>query len=450
MRTVKDFRDYIEILEKNNFIVRVKKKVSTKYEISAILKRAQKEIGMAVFFEKVDGYDVPVVGNIVGTPEMYQLAFSTSREKIPQKFSARLGERVEPRIVEDGAVKQVVVKEGEVDLLKQFPIVTHYELDGGPYITGGIAIARYPSGLQNSSFNRLQVVGKKECLIRMMPPQHLGRIQEESEKTGKPLEVAIVIGVDPYTMVSSATKLPYGDDHLQFAGALRGEPVELVKCETIDVMVPANAEIVIEGEVLPGMRTAEGPFADFMGFYVPVMENHVFHVKGVTHRKNPLYYTVLAPSMDQNNLVALPHEAVIFRAVKNAVPTVKGVRASPIFLNCFISINKRNKGEAKNAIMAAFGVDRWLKTCVVVDEDVDIFDSDDVLWAISTRAQLDNGVVVIPDALGFPRDPYRLHGTVKIGIDATLPLDIPKKEFERARIPGEEKIRLNEYLQPAK
>jgi 2,5-furandicarboxylate decarboxylase 1 len=280
----------------------------------------------------------------------------------------------------------------------------------------------------------------------MMPPQHLGRLQEEAERMGKVLEVAIVIGVDPFMMFSSATKLPYGDDHLQFAGALRGEPIELVKCETIDVMVPSNAEIVIEGEVLPGEREPEGPYADFMGFYVPVMDNHVFRVTAITNRENPIYYTILAPSMDQNNLIALPHEATIFKAVNTAAPKVKGVRTSPIFTNCLISIKKQHEGEAKNAIMAAFGVDRWLKTCIVVDDDVNIFNSDDIFWAISTRAKLDTGVIVIPDAHGFPRDPFRLHGTVKLGIDATLPLDVPRDEFERAKIPGEEKLKLKEYL----
>ena len=279
----------------------------------------------------------------------------------------------------------------------------------------------------------------------MMPPQHLGIFQEKAEKIGKPLEVAVVIGVDPFIMIPAATSIPYGEDELQLAGALKGEPIELVKCETIDVMVPANAEIVIEGEVPPNVREPEGPWADLMGYYIPVTQNHVFIAKAITRRRDAIYYTIPGPSMDDLTLCGLAREAKILKMVKAAIPAVKAVAVTPITLNCFISIKKMSEGEAKNAMMAAFAADPWIKCCTVVDDDVNVLDPGEIWWAIATRARLDKGLSLISDAFGFGRDPYRLYH-MKLGIDATRPLDVPKEEFERARVPGEEKIRLDEYL----
>jgi len=227
------------------------------------------------------------------------------------------------------------------------------------------------------------------------------------------------------------------------AEALRKEPLEVVRGETVDLEVPAGAEFVLEGEVLAGVREAEGPFGDFMQYYVPVMENHVLRVKAITHRNEAIYQTIQASSIEDTHLLALSREARVYEAVSK-VADIRAVCLVPTILGCTISIRKRFEGEPKNVAAAAFGAYSWLKCCVVVDHDVDVFDMNDVWWAMATRNRPDQGLLLMTHALGFPRDPYNLHRS-KLGIDATAPLN-QWDEFERKAVPGADDIRLEDYL----
>jgi UbiD family decarboxylase len=243
--------------------------------------------------------------------------------------------------------------------------------------------------------------------------------------------------------MSATTTTEYGLDEFCIAGALRGSPLILTKCRTVDLEVPATAEIVLEGEILAGVREDEGPFGDFMQYYVPVMKNHVFQVKAITHRKNPIYQTIQASSMEDTYLLGLSREAAIYDAVSR-VADVRAVSLVPTIMNCAIAIKKRFKEEPKNVAAAAFGAYSWLKYCVVVDHDVDVFDVNEVWWAMATRSRPDKGLLPINDAMGFPRDPFHIHQS-KLGIDATAPLD-QWSEFERKSVPGNHAIRLEDYI----
>jgi UbiD family decarboxylase len=289
----------------------------------------------------------------------------------------------------------------------------------------------------------MQLKGRDKLGIRMMPPQHLGVIHEKSEKLGKNLEVAVAIGNHPYEILSAATSFDFGVDEFTISGALHEEPLRLVKCETVDLEVPAYAEIVIEGEVLAGVREPEGPYGDFMQFYVPVMNNHVIKVKAITHRRDPIYQTIQASSLEDTHILGLSREGIVYEAVSK-VADVKAICLVPTILNCMISIRKRFEGEPKNVAAAAFGAYSWLKYCVVVDHDVNVFDINDVWWAMATRSRTDKALLSMEETLGFPRDPFHIHQS-KLGIDATAPLN-QWEEFERKQVPGEDAIRLEDFI----
>jgi UbiD family decarboxylase len=213
---------------------------------------------------------------------------------------------------------------------------------------------------------------------------------------------------------------------------------------SIDLEVPARAEIVLEGEVLAGVAEPEGPYGDFMQFYVPVMPNRVLRLSAITHRRDAIHQTMHAGQAEDTTLLALSREAQLLEAVAATGADVRQVSLLPTILAGAISIRKRFEGEPKLVLAAAFGRYRWLKLCVVVDEDVNVLDVSDVWWAISTRSRLGQGVLHLTDTSGFPRDPHGLH-TAKLGIDATIPLGA-WSEYERKRAPGQGRLRLEDYL----
>ena len=436
-----DLRSYLGSLKSAGRLLTISREVDPRFEVAALMEKAAKA-GKAVLFEKAKP-GVPLVNNLLGTRKMLALLFGSTPERVVMEWIERIRDPIPPDLVASGPVKEIVKRGYEVNL-EQLPIVTHCAKDAGPFITAGIVIAKDPcTGVRNVSINRLQYKGKNKLGIRMMPPQHLGLIHEKCEKEGQPLQVAVAIGNHPFEILAAATATDYGLDEFSIAGSLRKEPLQVVPCETVDLEVPAGAEIVLEGEVLAGVREPEGPFGDFMQYYVPVMENHVFMVKAVTHRKDPIYQTIQAGSQEDTHILALPREAKVYEAV-SGVAEIRAVSLAPTILSCAVSIKKRFEGEPKNVAAAAFGVYSWLKYCVVVDHDVDVFDINDVWWAMATRSRPDKGLLLIDNALGFPRDPFNIHQS-KLGIDATAPLN-QWSEFERKSVPGAETISLEDYL----
>jgi 2,5-furandicarboxylate decarboxylase 1 len=440
----RDLRSCIELLKSSDRLITIKKQADPRFEVPALMKAAEKA-GKAVLFEKVSKPGFRIINNILSSREVLALFFETSPEKVVNEWIDRVKNPIPPEPVSSGPVKDTVRKGSDVNL-NDLPIVTHCTKDAGPFITAGLVVAKDPdTGIRNVSINRMQLKGRDKLGIRMMPPQHLGLIHEKWEKRGKNLEVAVAIGVHPFELMAATTTVAYGVDEFGIAGSLRREPLKVVKCETVDLEVPAAAEIILEGEVLAGVREPEGPFGDFMQYYVPVMDNHVFKVEAMTHRRDPVYQTIQASSLEDTCLLALSREAKIHEAVSKAAE-VHAISLTPTILACAISIRKRFEGEPKNVAAAAFGVYPWLKYCVVVDQDVNVFDVNDVWWAMATRSRPDKGLFLIPHAFGFPRDPFEIHQS-KLGIDATAPLN-QWEEFERKTVPGADLIRLEDYLLP--
>lgn len=436
-------RSFLSELRKRDLLITVKREVDRRFELAAVLKNIARE-GKAAFFEKVKGSPFPVVSNILGSRQMLAQALGCEPEATASEFSRRSKLGLATRLVKDAPVKEVILK-GKEASLEEFPIVVHCEKDAGPYLTAGIAITKDPdTGTRNVSMNRIFYGGGNQLKIRMMPPQHLGVIQAKAEEKGQDLELAVAIGNHPLELVAAATTVSYGYDEFVLASSLKGEPVELVKCETLDLEVPATAEIVLEGKVLAGVREPEGPFGDFMQYYIPALDNHVFKILAITHRREPIYQTIQAGTLEDAHLLGISREARVWEAVAATGAEVRAVSLVPMILSAAISIRKRFEGEGKNVAAAAFGSYSWLKYCIVVDHDVDPFDINDVWWAIATRSNPNRGHFLMADSLGFPRDPFNLH-SAKMAIDATAPLN-QWQEFERKRIPGETEIHLKDYV----
>jgi 2,5-furandicarboxylate decarboxylase 1 len=271
-----------------------------------------------------------------------------------------------------------------------------------------------------------------------------------AEESGQALEIAIVIGVDPCTFLASQAIMPLDWDEMGIAGALHGSPVEVVKCLSNDVRVPARAEIVLEGRILPDVREPDGPFGEFPQYYGSSDEAHVIQIDAITHRPDPLYHTITGGALEHLIMGGIPREATLLEHLQNSFPNVLDVHLSPggvCRYHFIIKIDKQSDGQPKNIIMAAFGGHYDIKQVVIVDRDVDIFDPDEVQWAVSTRFQASKDLIVVTDAQGSKLDPSADNGiTAKMGLDATAPLTGDQGEYTKIRVPGEDDVDLGEVL----
>jgi len=450
----KDLRGFIATLEAkfSQDIVRVKKSISPRYEISAILTHLEKRKRFPLLFcENVESSSkAPVVINAQASRRLMALALECKPEDLARTFSERQSKPVPPMEVKDAPVHEITLLGAEADLTK-IPILTHYDVNAAPYITAGIVVAADPeTGVRNTSYNRLMMAGKQELRIFMAIGRHLWTLHNKLERRNEPLPIAIVIGVHPLFSLGAQAFTPADQDEYSIIGAVMGEPLRLVKAKTVSVLVPADAEMIIEGKILPHVRRVEGPFGEFTGHAVSQDERQIIEVTAITHRKNYIFQDVHAGYTEHKLMGAVPREAALLKAVRQTVPTVKEV-CMPVSGNCrfhaYISIGKRTPGQAKNAICAAFAADMLLKHVVVVDDDIDVFDEEQVLWAVSNRFQADRDLVVIANAQGSELDPSAGPGGVnsKMGLDATKPLTGFPPEL---RVPDEvmKRIRLEDFL----
>ena len=449
----KDLRSFIAELEAKSpeEIARVNKPLSPRYEISALLTHLEKiKRFPLLFFEKVKGSDAPVVINAQASRRLMAIALDGKPEDLARKFGERQSKPIPPVEVTEAPVQEVTKLGDEADLT-EVPMLTHYDVNAAPYITAGVVVAADPdTGVRNTSYNRLMMAGKRELRIFMAIGRHLWTLHNKFERRDQPLPIAIVIGVHPLFSLGAQALTPADEDEYAVIGGMMNEPLRLVKAKTVPILVPADAEMIIEGKMLPHVRRTEGPFGEFTGHAVPQDERQVIEVTAITHRKNYIFQDIHAGYTEHKLMGAVPREAALLTAVRQSVPTVKNV-CMPVSGNCrfhaYVSIAKRTPGQAKNAICAAFAADMLLKHVVIVDDDIDIFDEERVLWAISNRFQADRDLVVIANAQGSELDPSAGPGGVnaKMGLDATKPLEGFPPEL---RVPEEvmKRIRLEDFL----
>ena len=446
MAALESFRQLVELLEERGEIAHVEREVDPTHELTAVLRHMQKGPNRPMSFDTVRGTDLPVVTNVFGFRSTVAESLGLAESDLLRTMVSLEAKAIGVDRVEDAPVQEVVKTGADVDVTRDLPQMVYAEHDGGAYITAGVLIAPHPvTGAYNASWNRCQLAESDKLRVRMMPPQHLGRYHAEAEERGQNLPCAIVIGAPPGLMFSAASKVPYEADELEVAGAWQGKPLRVVRCKTIPVDVPADAEIVIEGEVIAGVREDEGPFGEFTDGYVPVMKNHVFRVTAITRRHDAMYHAILAGGTEDLNLVGVPIQAEIYKKVTNFVPKIRDIATPGYVFGCVISIDKQNDDQARNAMLAALGGYSWTKVVVVVDKDVDPFNAADVLWAIQTRCTPETGIYVVPRIPSYTREDVREVHRGKVGIDATAPISM-KDLFERRRFPGEADIRLEDYI----
>ena len=433
------FRSFLEQLSKSGELTRIRKEVSTEYEMAGIIDALGEK---PVFFEKPTESSIPVVAGLVSSKELISRALGIKKEQLLHKLSSAIEKPSPPDVVEKGECQEIVEK--DVDLTK-LPIMRYTEKDGGKYITSAVAIVKDPELGRNMAFHRLMLISKNKFVARIVEERGT---DTALKKSGGELDVALCIGNSTPVLLAAATSLPKGVDELGMANAL--EKTELVKCKTINLEVPRDCEIVLEGRITKE-KTAEGPFLDTTGTIDKIRQQPVIEIKCITHREKPIYQTLLPGRNEHKFLMGMPKEPTIFNEV-NKVCECKDVYVTPggcSWLHAVVQIKKKNADDGKRAIGAAFEGHKSLKHCVIVDEDIDIYNPHDVEWAIATRFQADKNAIILPNQPGSSLDPSgdltegKKATTCKMGLDATVPFGKTDKSFAKEQY---RKVNLNKFL----
>jgi 2,5-furandicarboxylate decarboxylase 1 len=446
---VASLREWLDHLSHSGRLAIAKPGIGLEFQLAAIAKRLDGR--MATFFPRPGGHRIPVVSGVLGARGWIAKAMGTSSEQVLERFSLAAANPLPWREVSSSPVQEVVHE--TVDLARLLPIPTHNERDSGPYITAGLLLARNPrTGIQNVAIHRCQLNRPDELGVLLLP-RHTLDFYEAAEAAGAALPIAIVIGVDPLTALASQAIAPLDCDELTIAGALHGAPLEVVKCLGNDIRVPASAEIVLEGRLLPHRRAPEGPFGEFPQYYAERADRHVARIDRITMRRDAIFQTIGGGGNEHLLLGAIPREATLLGDLRRHFPGVRDLHLSMGGAGryvLYVQFKKRREGEAKNLILAAFAAHYDVKHVVVVDEDVAIHDPREVEWAVATRFQADRDLLVIANAQGSRLDPSSRDGVgAKMGIDATVPLDAPPERFLRIRVPGQERVDLDAVLDRA-
>jgi len=426
-------RNFAEELEREGLLERVTKPVSTDHECARVLKEYDGR--KAVLFEKPLGYGMPIVGNVLTRRDVLYSVLGASDDA--GAFSKLLHAMSNPRPLK---VEGLPTDFQHLDGVEALPVLRSFEGEAGRYITSAIVIAREPGGeALNASIHRMLVLDRKHLAVRIVP-RHLYAMYAKARKEGVDLSVAVVIGAPPAVYVAAAASPPYGVFELEIANALAGGG--LAACEVGNGLpVPVNSEIILVGRIRRDLEAPEGPFVDITGTLDEVRAQPVLEVDRVLVREDAYYYAILQSGREHMLLMGFPREAAIWDSVRRVVPRVKAVRLIPGgcgWLIAALSVSKSVDGDAKNAILAAFAAHPSLKIAIAVDEDIDVDDPNDLLWALATRMQPHEDLLILTGLRGSSLDPSADQETLltsKLGIDATIPLSKERGKFLKARIP---------------
>lgn len=443
------FRDTLARLEKDGALTRLGKEVDARH-LSALVVKADRPL----LFERVRGFDMRVAGGLFWTRARLATALDWPEAELGVRFAAGVRAMIEPEMVPRAPAREVVRTGSQVDLA-EIPIPLLAEKDGGPYISAGVVLAKSPERGLNAGVYRLMYRSRDETAIDLVTASDLRRLYEAALARGQGLPISVSLGVHPIEILSAAYKAPPGVSELAIAGGLHGAPVPLTPGTTSDVPAIADAEIVLEGELLPiGWTEDEGPFGEFAGMYGDRRPNPVFKVKAISHRRDPVFHLIQMP-WDNAWLGAAATEAQVLGVLRMAgvdVVRVAVTEGSACRWSVIASIRKR-AGGGKNALMAILSLPDT-KHAIVVDEDIDIGDPVQVEWARTFRVQADKDVVILQGAQAKHVDPSvrswelgdgQLPMTAKMGIDATIPEGIPPEHYERIRHTWLDDVRLEDY-----
>lgn len=460
----KDLRTYLQELgqKQPQEIMVVDREVDPKFEASGVVEKLeQREKFPLVFFKKLKGSAMPAIINLGASYQRLAVAMGAgSVEEMEKSLAGMERAPVPAREVrrDEAPVKEVILKGAEADL-DLLPIFTLNEFDGGPYINAAALICRERgTGIHNMGIYRHQKQGKRQLGLMINPANHASYVRAEYEEHSEPMEVALAVGHHPALVLAAVTKQPGIGGELEVAGAFLQEPLEIVPGETVNLPVPARAEIVIEGIVPPHKRHYEGPFGEWPHYYYKEGNQPFIEVTAITMRRDPIYQSIHSAHFEHNIFGAASRLGSLYRRINEAVPSARAVNlpmSGAARAHCYISLKKRAEGEPKQAALAAFITEPSIKHVIVVDDDIDVFNETQVLWALAMRFQADRDLSILTNILGSHLNPtaYGYNRMekgpmeTKLIFDATKPL--PPYEFPReARAPEQlvNGIDLGQYL----
>lgn len=442
----KDLREFLNVLEEKGDLIRVKRKIDLQFEVGKALRKLYHYGGKSVIFEQPGDCQIPLCGGIYSTREKTLWAFEATEDNIFEKVLDGLQNPIKPIIRETGECHEVVIEESKIDLSK-IPVPTYAPGDGGPYFTAGITVSKGPeTGIPDIGHYRFQVIGKNKMSFYAQPFHRFGKNITKAKKMGVPYEAALFIGADPILGYTCQTQVPENTNDWEIAGGYRGQPVELVKCKTVDLEVPATSEIVLELKINYNETHLEGPLGEYTGYYTSPRERPVAIVTTITHRKDPICQCLLTgkPVTENHILKQIPFEASFFRDMKLKFPTVQNVALIPsggVSFYAIIAMQPRYAGEARHVILQAMSTNIRPKWVIVVDDDIDIHNSAEVEWVQSFRVQPARDVFIIDNLPAGSVDPSAdetddpaARTMSAIGIDATRPYG---KSFpQMSEVPG--------------
>jgi UbiD family decarboxylase len=437
--TLRGFLSDVEADDQHS-LARIADAVSADFQVTALVMELER-VGRApvLWFEKVGGYPFPVVTNVFGARRRYALALGVSEPQLIDTWARGSDRAIDPVLREGAPVQDVVLTGAEVDLA-YLPIMKHFEQDAGAYITNALVVAKDPdTGVRNASFHRMQVKGRTRIGTSLHSRRHLWTIVQRNEERGQDTPIAVIIGAHPLVTFGGLWKGSIETDEYAIIGGLMGEPLEIAAAQTVPIDVPAQAEFVVEGRILCGVREPEGPFAEFTGYASERSTRHVVEVTAITHRRDAIYQDIIPGISDEHtSLLAVPQEARLLRTLRQQYPSVTAVaypKSGTCRMHAYIAMRQPAPGQARNAAAAALGDDLSLKLVVVVDDDVNVHNDSDVFWAMATRMQADTDLDILRNAMGAILDPSNRDGlTAKMIIDATR----SRAEFpKRHTIPGD-------------
>jgi 2,5-furandicarboxylate decarboxylase 1 len=438
-------RSYLQKLTSSGEMLIIDAPISKTYEMAGILKKIEPH---PVLFENVKESSFRVMGNLFSSKSAFASYFSLESKDIIPSLIRAIESRTPCSVVTTAPCQEVVIEHPDLDDL---PILRHCALDGGNYISAGVFITRHPRFGQNLDFHRAMQYSKTELAIRVVKGRHFDRFLEELGS----LDVAVCIGVPPHVLAAGATSVEIGIDELEIANALSflylNEPLNLVHAKTVNLLVPAEAEFVLEGTVYSDRRHSEGPFVDLTETYDIVRNEPVFVVKTITHQKDAIWHALLPGALEHKLLMGMPREPTIFKKVNEVVKCLD-VNINPggcSWLHAIIQIDKQEEDDGKKAIQAAFAGHQSCKHVFVVDKDIDIYNPLEVEWALATRFQGEADLVIKSKEPGSSLDPSSersnsgIHLTTKLGFDLTKPLTTHGKDFEKALFPV---VNIDKYM----
>lgn len=403
-----------------------------------VLELEKRQRAPVVIIERPNGFSGPIVTNLFASRDRNARIAGTKPGGFNDAWVRALNRLVPAQLVGHGPVQELVQEGAAVDA-GALPISRHFAKDAGRYIGSGVLVCKDPdTGVRNLSYQRMQLKGRDRFGVSLHSRGHIWEHLQRSAARGRNLEVAVAIGMHPAVNLAAAAKVAMEVDEFDIAGALLGRPVDLVKCRTIDVEVPAGAEYVLEGEILAAEHDDEGPYGEYTGYSTDRSTRNIFVLKAITSRRDPIFHDIVPGYSAEHLLLGrAAKEAHIHMRLKEMVPGLKALNfpKSGTHFHAYMSFKKSAEGQARHALMLLLGLDPYLKLVVAVDEDVDVFDEQEVLWAIATRFQADTDMFVVPDVFCNRLDPSSRNGmSAKLALDATAPLTW---DVERAVVPPE-------------